>query len=284
MMNDKLRTAYERLADWYDPMYRAMGMRDSFIDPALTDSLITFARRIGAVDILDCACGTGNPIIGMKQLAPDLRISGTDGNRRMLSQCILNALSVGVSIHPLTGNGYDGLRLGLVTWQALPAVFQPQFDLVMCRGHTIYHLVTPAAIISAVKNMAEVLKPGGYLLLDSLQWTPDLRGEEGRDHVRFRGWLSADDPQNPLGVRVMFIDSLTYHEDSTAVRGVVQTKSLIVLGEFPDGTRVVEELAVEGATFTTADLRGMMDEAGLADVAELELQGQRYPAVIGRRQ
>jgi hypothetical protein len=162
-------------------------------------------------------------------------------------------------------------------------VLTAEFDLVMCRGHSIYHLITPAAIVDVIRKMAEVLKPGGHVLLDALRWTPDLRGEEGREHVRFRGWLSADDPMNPLGVRVMFIDSLTYHDDPSAVRGVVQTKTLVVVGEYPSGARVVEELAVQGATFTTADLRNMMGEAGLTDVVELELEGQRYPAVIGRR-
>ncbi|HEU0302332.1 MAG TPA: methyltransferase domain-containing protein, partial [Longimicrobium sp.] len=231
--------AYDRLSNWYDPMYRAMGMRETFIEPRLTESFVSLVQRIGAVDVLDCACGTGNPIIGMKQLAPDLRIAGTDANQRMLSQCVLNALSAGVAIQPLSGSGDDdGLRLGISTWDQLSSVVAPTFDLVMCRGHSVYHLITRSAIIDAIRKMADVLKPGGYVLLDALRWTSDLRGEDGRDHVRFRGWLPADDPANPLGARVMFVDSLSYRDDPTAVRGVIQRKSLVVLGEFAEGAHV----------------------------------------------
>jgi SAM-dependent methyltransferase len=251
----------------------------------LAQALIGFVNSIGAVDVLDCACGTGNPIIGMKRLEPRLHVWGTDANRRMLSECVLNAINNGLAIQPLDGNqGLTTIHLGIATWEQLPQVLSRRFDLIMCRGQTIYHLVERSAIVETIRKMAALLRPGGHVLLDVLRWTPDLHGEEGRDHVRFREWLSPDDEANPLGCRVIFVDSLSYREDSRAVRGVIQTKKLIVLGDFADGARVVEEIAVDGAPFTAEDLSEMAGEAGLTDMAQLDIQGARYAVVVGRSQ
>jgi SAM-dependent methyltransferase len=277
-------TAYDRLAIWYDPMYRAMGIREFSYDSDLARALIGFASSIGAVDVLDCACGTGNPIIGLKHLEPQLRVWGTDANRRMLGECVLNALKTGVAVQPLDADGdHSAIHLGLATWEQLPEVFSRRFDLVMCRGQTIYHLVERSAIVEAIRHMAALLRPGGSVLLDVLRWSPDLHGEEGRDHVKFRGWLPPDDHANPLGCRVIFVDSLSYREDPRAVRGVIQTKSLMVLGDFPEGARVIEELAVDGAPFTAEDLGEMAGEAGLTEISQLDIQGPRYAVVVGRR-
>lgn len=283
--HENLMLAYDRLAQWYDPMYRAMGLRDFAYDSELAQALIGFANSIGAVDVLDCACGTGNPLVGMKRLEPALQLWGTDANRRMLSECVLNAINTGLTIQPLNGDrGQSVIHLGLATWEQLPQVLARRFDLIMCRGQTIYHLVERSAIVEAIRKMVALLRPGGHVLLDVLRWTSDLHGEEGRDHVRVRGSLSPDDESNPFGCRVIFVDSLSYREDARAVRGVIQTKKLIVLGDFADGARVVEEVAVDGAPFTAEDLSEMAGEAGLADITQLDIQGVRYAVVVGRSQ
>lgn len=279
--------SYEHLADWYDAMYAAMGIKPLVYQPALVASLLELFRELSVSSILDCACGTGNPIIGLANQAPNLQIVGTDGSHKMLARCAVNALAEGVRLAPLNAAESPGtvptLELGIVGWDALPHSFSGrQFDFIMCRGHAIYHLCSRHAIVAMLKAMATLVRAGGYILADTIDWTPDMRGEVGREAVKFRGWLSPDHPLNPLGRRLVFVDSCDYIDAPDAVRGIIQTKTLHILIEEKGAMVPKDSISVHGAPFSDDDLADMMKEAGLVEIRKLKVE-ERYPCVLAQR-
>ena len=216
---------YWRLADWYDAMYAAMGIKPSAFQNALAHAIHDLLADLGGTEILDCACGTGNPAIGLAKLFPGLRVVGTDGNQKMLARCALNALMEGLSIVSLWKRPAavvePSLELGIARWSQLPQTFTGrQFDLVMCRGHSIYHGRTRSQIVETLRKMSAIVRPGGYVLADTLEWAPDFRAEPGRDRLNFRGTLPAEHGLNPAGSDVVFFVTCGYFDDREAVRGV----------------------------------------------------------------
>jgi SAM-dependent methyltransferase len=291
MKRDQNKTLiqYSKLSKWYDLMYAAMGTKTGAYQTELTEKLIGFCQERGIKDIWDCACGTGDPIIGLAKHGENLNCVGSDGCEEMLKRCVLNSTDSGLTILPLDqfnpdGNNPRSLFVGQVEWDKLQLAFKkPAFDMVMCRGNAIYHLCTQEDTVNFIRSMTSLVKTGGYVMVDTLLWDDDLKGEKGRDVVKFRGWVPSNEPANDTGKRLLLMDSCDYWEDKTAVSGVIQRKTLHV-GTFDDGKlQIIDSVFVVGAPYTNRTLMEMMKEAGLNSLELVELPGVRYPAVIGRK-
>ncbi|MDD5094603.1 MAG: class I SAM-dependent methyltransferase [Dehalococcoidia bacterium] len=284
-----LITQYDKLSKWYDLMYAAMGTKPGPYSPQLAAHLLTLCKEKGIQNILDCACGTGDPIIGIAKEGRNLRCIGTDGSALMLNRCVWNALTSGLSVLPLSDNEAKAECPGVISiakasWLGLEELFPASsFDLLMCRGHAIYHLCTRESTVRFIKSMTSLIRSGGYVLTDTLSWANDLRGEMGRDVMKFRGIVPPDAPGNDTGKQLLMMDFCEYWEDMEAVSGVIQRKTLHVFS-FDDGNlSILDSVSVIGAPYNHATLADMMSESGLSHVEVINLEGVRYPAVIGRK-
>jgi len=286
----QVMATYDAFAPWYDPMYRAQGRKPGAYRKEVVEAYAALFAGLGVRTILDCACGTGDPIIGLAQL-PEFEVSGSDGSEAMLGLCARNAAlpENEVAVHPWgTSRVSQGLQLAVIPWsELLKGCGDQRFDVVMCAGHAIYHLVTRQAIVDALRSMASITRPGGYVMFDTLRWTPGLRGEEGVEaDVRFRGFC-----QEATGDRrITFLSSTHYLDDPAAVCGVMQLKRFFVLEEVDRNVQGVGVFDFYGAPFDEPAARETADAAGLTDIEVLHTDPdgsqdlvKRYMTVIGKK-
>ena len=137
--------------------------------PARLETALRFARatldRYGGNDVLDTATGTGLYAIAFAQAGAG--VTGTDLSAEMLEQAAHNARATAVE----------------VTWQALPmeahaALGAARFDLITCLGNSLPHLLTDELLDSTLAGFYRLLRPGGTLLLQLLNYEKVLAGRE----------------------------------------------------------------------------------------------------------
>jgi hypothetical protein len=107
-------------AQAFDYYQAAVYQRD-----VLASSVAALASRLGAVTVLDCACGTGLPGIDLR--ATGVSAECSDADPGMLGQFAVNAAERGVDD-----------KAHLLAWRDL-CLLGRQFDLVMCRGNSLVY-------------------------------------------------------------------------------------------------------------------------------------------------
>ncbi|MER6610216.1 class I SAM-dependent methyltransferase [Streptomyces sp. NPDC000927] len=131
--------------------------------------------------VLDFGCGDGRIAIPLAQLG--YQVIAVDSSKRMLDRLTIEAEPLGqmIKMHRSSGSG-----LGKI-------VGRTGVDLVLARGILPHHSHEDAAVL--VRNLAKVLKPGGYLLADwpvgehrerqtwygTTTWDEDARGRVARE-------------------------------------------------------------------------------------------------------
>lgn len=292
---------YDTLAEWYDLLYLAQGVKQGAYHPETVAAFHSLFLKLQVKRILDCACGTGDPILGLCQLEDrPYRIAGSDGSDEMLAICRENAhhegIAISESIHSANTRSLPILKC---TWSDLPSTFgADSFDLVMCRGHGLYHLITRDAIVNALKAMAEITSPGGWVLFDTVRWQLDTDGracgEERRDLVKWRGWIDLTStpalalPAGASGYqKLLFLDVINFRPDARAVGGVVQDKTVFVFGEKENELKQLARLSQPGAAFSYEKGKSLLEEAGLEDVQEFKSEDypvlSRWTTLYGRK-
>ena len=123
--------------------------------------------------ILDCSCGIGTLVILLAKLGYE--VSGSDASPGMVEQATLAARDAALNI-----------PLHCCTWQNLPGHFTDRFDLVFCIGNSIGHSRNRDEMIRSLEGMRAVLRNGGKLVIQSLNWE-QLRKEKKRfTHFQWR--------------------------------------------------------------------------------------------------
>jgi len=161
---------YDSLADVYDwivpeAVLTPEGSADAFA-PYL-EELTPGAR------VLDCAAGTGPLAVGLARRGFD--VVATDASDGMVART--RALAA--------GHGAD-LDVRACRWDELPAQGFAPFDAVLCVGNSLPHASGRDARRAALGAMAEVLEPGGLLVLTTRNWELMRAGGGGLqafDHV-----------------------------------------------------------------------------------------------------
>jgi SAM-dependent methyltransferase len=118
------------------------------------------------VRILDCSCGIGTFVVALAKLGYE--VSGSDGSPGMIEQADLAARNANVDI-----------PLSHCTWEDLPAHVTGPFDLVFSLGNSIGHTRNGEEMFRSVQGMRAVLRNGGKLVIDSLNWE-QIRKEKTR--------------------------------------------------------------------------------------------------------
>ncbi len=139
---DDLGADYDRFVDWEG--------RLAFELPGIERLL----GEVGARFLLDAACGTGRHAVALAQRG--YRVVGADLSAAMVERARQNAREAGVEV-PFFQAGLGELARHL----------SGPFDAVLCLGHSLPHLLSAAEVEAALYDFAELLRPGGLLLLQN---------------------------------------------------------------------------------------------------------------------
>lgn len=154
---DNFSTAYDRFVNWKN----RLGFEKPFLHAQL--------QALGPLDtltILDAATGTGMHALALAR--DGCQAVGADISSGMVAQARRNAAAAGLEV-PFHEIGFGDLG------KTFPA---NHFDAVLVLGNSLPHLLTPLAVEAALRDMRQVLKPGGLLLIQNRNFDAVLRNKE----------------------------------------------------------------------------------------------------------
>lgn len=181
-MGDSDRSASSAIFDspeWYDISINWDARLEREI-PVLRDVM----GPPGELGLLDAGCGTGHQAVAMVQAG--YRVTGQDAADQMLRVASEHAAAAGVHV-PWVGCPFESLQESVTHF----------FDGVYCIGNSLAAAGSPDAVRKAVGNFAAVLRPGGRLFLQIVNFAlmrqehPCVRGPRvscvgGTEYVSFR--------------------------------------------------------------------------------------------------
>ena len=142
-MYDALSSDYDRFVNWQNRLAVELPF------------LIAKLQSAGARTILDAACGTGMHAIALAQCG--FSTSGADLSQGMIDRANANASSARVPVH------FEVAGLGALA----PTFGAHTFDVILCLGNSLPHLLSLAELTAAIQDFAACLKPGGLLLVQN---------------------------------------------------------------------------------------------------------------------
>lgn len=143
---------YDRLAPDYDQM---TGFEGRFIREG--PSFKTLIEDYGIGTALDAGCGTGFHSLLLARLG--VKVTAVDLSAVMLEKLHHHAQREGLSIATVRAS-----------FQKLQQQLQTSFDGVFCMGNALAHLLTADDLRLAILNFSSLLKPGGILFLQVLNF------------------------------------------------------------------------------------------------------------------
>lgn len=143
--------------------------------------------------ILDCSFGTGCLTFCLAELG--YCVSGSDLSASMLKQARKKAEQKGLDVN-----------LVQCDFRELGQSFHTTFDCVMSTGNALAH-VSPEDVRKTLREMDSLVRPGGYLYLDSRNWDQELK-----EPKRFR-WARPFIRED--GVRINYVQDWDYNSDGT---------------------------------------------------------------------
>ncbi|MCK9451094.1 MAG: class I SAM-dependent methyltransferase [Bacteroidales bacterium] len=148
-MSNEQNKFYTSISNYYSEIFPHNPMQLQFVK-----------NRVGNLNekkLLDIGCATGE--LGFQLSAEDAHVIGIDLNKDLLNQAIRKR---GEASNPVFQSG-NMLELE-IDFKA------GQFDTVLCFGNTLVHLESKALVAQMLKGVMQVLKPGGKLLLQILNY------------------------------------------------------------------------------------------------------------------
>ena len=171
-VNESPTSFYDALAPMFDVM-TDWNARLSAEGPFLKAIL----EGAGATSVLDAACGSGGHALALAQWG--YTVAGVDASPVMVDMARRKAAELAVDA-PFAVADLAGLA-ELATARrdddsALGVQRLAPFDAVLCLGNSLPHLPTHADLVHGLRGMAAMLKPGGLLVLQNLNY--DLRWQK----------------------------------------------------------------------------------------------------------
>lgn len=124
--------------------------------------LAALLQEAGAQTVMDAACGSGGHALWLARQG--YRVAGADVSPAMIEIARRKVTEAGLDV-PFAMADLANLQ---------SATTNPQsFDAVLCLGNSLPHLLTQADLVAGLRGMAGVLRPGGTLVLQNLNY--DLR-------------------------------------------------------------------------------------------------------------
>lgn len=150
---------YDRFVNWDNRLAYEM--------PFIETQIQTLQNRINRrLDILDTACGTGMHAIRLAKAGH--QVSAADLFPQMIAKSKQNASTSGVHVNFKTaGLGSMSEAFGV-----------DQFDLLLCLGNSLPHLVTEQDLLKSLQDFAMVLRPGGMLFIQNRNFDAVMRAQQ----------------------------------------------------------------------------------------------------------
>lgn len=155
-MYDTFSVDYDRFVNWEERLAYEM--------PFIENLIRSLAPSHGqTLDILDTACGTGMHAVTLAKAGH--RVSAADLFPQMVEKGVENARHAGVNVH------FEAVGLG----DLRQSFGSEKFDLLLCLGNSLPHLITDKELTNALVDFARVLRPGGMLLIQNRNFDSVMR-------------------------------------------------------------------------------------------------------------
>jgi len=157
-MYDKFAAVYDYFVDWK--------ARLSYEMPFILEQLAQLGQEPAHIKVLDAACGTGQHAIALAQSG--YQVAGADLYPQMIQLAILNAAAADQKI------SFKAAGFGKIA-AAFP---NEKFHAVLCLGNSLPHVKSTAEMNAALKDFADLLNPGGLLLLQQRNFDQVMRSRD----------------------------------------------------------------------------------------------------------
>ena len=130
---------------------------DRFVKRAslLPEGLLWLLKELGAREILEFGCGTGNVAVGLA--IEGYCVTGVDYSKDMLDAARRKAVKHKVEIDYYLD---DISRVNIAR----------KFDLILCLGNIIPQFTSVSSLRRVLENATKHLKPGGHMLIQQLNY------------------------------------------------------------------------------------------------------------------
>jgi glycine/sarcosine N-methyltransferase len=185
---------YDKMAEEYDRMTR--------FQERLTTERTLLEPWVGDPDVrtvLDAACGTGLHSIVLAGMGK--KVTGADLSSGMLAQARRHAREQKAQVR------FVHAGFGILHKKA-----PGPFDAVLCLGNSLPHLLTRGSLVKALLDFHRILKPGGRLLLQLINYDRVLKSKERLVGVRHDRELTFIRTVDFLGKDIRF-NVLTLREE-----------------------------------------------------------------------
>ena len=144
---DIIQTFYDNMAAQYDKLFQDW---DASVheQAEILHRLFASCGYDSSARLLDCACGIGTQAIGLAALG--YAVTASDISLPELRRAEENAARHGVSV-----------RFAHADFRALSETFTEPFDIVIAMDNALPHMLTDAALETAVRSITGQLRQGG---------------------------------------------------------------------------------------------------------------------------
>lgn len=166
VQSDSVADFYDDLAADYDAM---TGFERRFVIERPFFRLLV--ERYGITTALDAGCGTGFHALLLARLG--VSTTAVDLSPRMIEKVAAHARELQLHVTAVRSD-----------FQTLPEVLHTTFDAVFCLGNTLAHLLDETDLRSTFDSFFKLLKPGGTLFLQILNYERILTHQERVQSVK----------------------------------------------------------------------------------------------------
>jgi glycine/sarcosine N-methyltransferase len=164
-----MKSFYDALAPDYDEM---TGFDDRFENEAAVFNEII--RRYSIKSALDAGAGTGFHSLILAKLG--VQVTAVDISSKMIDRLRQNARRLDLSVHTVVSD-FENISNSVNT----------TFDAVLCLGNSFVHLLTDNALEKTLSNFYSLLKPGGVLLIQILNYDKIMKERKRIQNIKKRG-------------------------------------------------------------------------------------------------
>jgi glycine/sarcosine N-methyltransferase len=156
---------YDELAPDYDAM---TNFEKRFVQEKPFFRLLIDRYQIASA--LDAGCGTGFHSILLAQLGVD--VTAADISEEMIRRTETNAKALGIRLQTVRSS-----------FQDLPSHLKRKFNAVFCLGNSLVHLMNREEVEITLENFSSLLKPGGILFIQILNYERILKERKNIQNV-----------------------------------------------------------------------------------------------------
>jgi 2-polyprenyl-3-methyl-5-hydroxy-6-metoxy-1,4-benzoquinol methylase len=158
-VSEQLRENEQNVSDFYDtlaPDYDLMtGFEKRFVQERPFFRVLV--ERFGIRSALDAGCGSGFHSLLLADLGVD--VTSVDVSRKMLNLVRRHAKEMRLNVRVVESSFHD-----------LCDRMHRTYDAVFCLGNSLAHILSEEELLHTLRTFARVLKPGGILFLQNLNY------------------------------------------------------------------------------------------------------------------